>query len=113
MRLSINGNKFKVKIAKTPKETQRGMMGRDFDETFNGMLFLMDEGQHCFWMKNCITPLDIIFIEGNVITKIHHNCPPCVSEECRNYCGVGETILEVRGKTCKKLDIREGDLILI
>lgn len=112
MRLSINGNKFKVKIAKSPKETQRGMMGRDFDETFNGMLFLMDEGQHCFWMKNCIIPLDIIFIEGNVITKIHHNCKPCLSEECKNYCGTGETILELRGKTCRKLDIREGDEVL-
>ena len=112
MKLSINEHNFKVKVVKTSKETQRGMMGRDFDETFNGMLFIMDEGQHCFWMKNCIISLDIIFIEGNVITKIHHNCSPCLSEECRNYCGVGETILEVRGKTCKELDIREGDEVL-
>lgn len=112
MRLSINGNKFKVKIAKTPKETQRGMMGRDFDETFNGMLFLMDEGQHCFWMKNCKIFLDIIFIEGDIINSIHHNCRPCLSDDCKNYCGIGNLILEVKGKTCRKLDIKEGDKVL-
>ena len=113
MELIINKNKFKVKTVISSKDTSQGMMNKRFDDTFNGMLFIMSEGQHCFWMKNCIIPLDIIFIEDNVITKIHHNCPPCLSEECKNYCGTGETILELRGKTCRKLDIREGDEVLI
>ena len=112
MKLSINEHNFKVKVVKTSKETQRGMMGKDFDNTFNGMLFIMDEGLHCFWMKNCIIPLDIIFIENETITKIHHNCSPCVSEDCNNYCGTGDIILEVRGKTCRKLGIKEGDKVL-
>jgi len=112
MIININDNSFKVKIAKTPEQTQRGMMGKDFDDTFNGMLFLMDEGEHCFWMKNCIIPLDIIFIEDGIITSIHHNCRPCLTDDCKNYCGIGDTILEVRGKTCRKLGIKEGDEVL-
>jgi uncharacterized membrane protein (UPF0127 family) len=112
MILKINDNKFKVMVMMTQKDTQKGMMGRDFDSNFNGMLFLMDKGPHGFWMKDCIIPLDIIFIDGNTITKIHHSCPPCKSEDCPSYVGTGDTILELRGGTCGELSIKEGDKIL-
>ena len=111
MRLKIKNNTFKIKTVFSQKDTQKGMMGRDFDSTFNGMLFLMSRGQHCFWMKNCITNLDIIFIDGNEITEIHHNCPPCVSNDCNNYCGEGDMILEIKGGSCKKMGIKVGDII--
>lgn len=111
MVLRIKNNKFKVKTVFTRKDVQKGMMGRKFNSTFNGMLFLMDEGDHCFWMKNCITSLDIIFIDGNTITGIHHDCPPCTTEECENFCGEGDMILEVESGTCKKLNINIGDIV--
>ena len=46
-----------------------------FDKDFNGLLFLMGGKKQCFWMKNCLIPLDIIIIKNNVIVNIHHNCP--------------------------------------
>jgi uncharacterized membrane protein (UPF0127 family) len=113
MVIKINDNKFKVKVARTPKETSTGMMGKTFDSTFNGMLFDMGEGRHCFWMKNCITSLDIIFIDNGEITKIHHNCPPCKTKDCKNYCGTGELVLELEGGTCEELDITEGDVVYL
>jgi uncharacterized membrane protein (UPF0127 family) len=109
MKITINKNKFNVKTVMSPKDTSHGMMNKKFDETFNGMLFIMSEGQHCFWMKNCIIPLDIIFIDNNIITKIHHDCIPCKTKDCRNYCGEGDMILELQGGTCKKLKIKVGD----
>ena len=111
MKLTINKNKFNIKTVISSKDTSRGMMNKKFDNTFNGMLFIMSEGHHCFWMKNCIISLDIIFIENDVITKIHHNCPPCETKECKNYCGEGDMILELEGGTCKKLGIKSGDNI--
>lgn len=111
MKLSINDNKFKVKIQTSEKEIQDGMMNKTFDKTFNGMLFIMKNQEHCFWMKNCIIQLDIIFIDGDKITKIHHNCPPCNSNPCDNYCGEGNYILELKGGTCKKLGIKKGDVV--
>ena len=47
-------------------------------------------------MKDCKIPLDIIFINGNKITKIHHNCPPCKSNDCPSYVGTGDSILELK-----------------
>ena len=111
MELVINNNLFNVKTVMTRKDIERGMMGKKFNKDFNGMLFLMDDKEHSFWMKDCITSLDIIFIKDNVISNIHHNCPPCKTKDCDNYCGYGDTILEVDGNTCKKLGIKIGDTI--
>ena len=111
MNIRINNNKFVVKTMITPKDKSNGMMGKKFTSPNQGMLFLMDDTDHCFWMKNCIINLDIIFISGDEITSIHHNCKPCTTEDCENFCGDGDMILEVRGGTCKKLGIKVGDVI--
>ena len=111
MEININGNIFKVKTVFSQKDIMNGMMNKDFDSSFDAMLFMMKQGEHCFWMKNCIIPLDIIFIQDEEIVRIFHNCPPCLSEECVNYCSTGNYILELRGGTCRNLDINEGDFI--
>lgn len=111
MKLKINDLTFDAKLAISREEKEKGMMNRKFDETFNAMLFLMDEPRSCFWMKNCIISLDIIMIDDNVITKIHHNCPPCTTERCKTYCGDGNMVLEVIGGTCKKNGIKVGDFL--
>ena len=111
MVIKINDNKFNVKVMMTSSQTQKGMMGKKFDKSFNGMLFLMKDAIHCFWMKDCITSLDIIFIKDGKISNIHHNCEPCQSDDCGNYCGEGDMILEVKGGTCKRLGIKLDDTI--
>lgn len=111
MVISVNDIDFNVKTMITPKDKSTGMMGKKFKSSNQGMLFLMDEGEHCFWMKGCVTPLDIIFIQDNRITEIYSNCEPCRSNNCGNYCGKGNLVLELMGGTCKKLGIKKGDLI--
>jgi len=51
-------------------------------------------------------------IKDGIITDIHSDCPPCDTEDCPNYCGIGETILELKGGTCNRLGISEGDEVL-
>lgn len=112
MKVMINDNIFKIKLCVSEKEKETGMMKKKFNESYNGMLFIQNSGRHCFWMKNCIINLDIIFIKDNVITKIHHDCPPLLDdEEHVNYCGNGDMVLEIDGGSCKKLDIKEGDML--
>lgn len=95
----------------TDKDISNGMMGKKFDGEYNGMLFLMETGNHSFWMVDCIIYLDIIFIEDGVITKIHKNCKPCsdtTGSECERYRGYGDMVLEINGGDCDKYNIREG-----
>lgn len=112
MILTIRKNKFKVKTLFTEKDKSEGMMFRNFDGSFDGLLFLYDLEEHCFWMKNCLVDLDIIFIKDHSISRIYHDCPPCDSETCKNYCSIGDSVLELKGGTCKSLGLREGDKIL-
>lgn len=110
MKVKINNNMFDVKTVLTSKDTQNGMMGKKFDG-FDGMLFFMKNEPHSFWMKNCLVHLDILYIDNNKITKIHHNCKPCFTEECEQYEGSGDMVLELPGGTCKTYDIKEDDEI--
>lgn len=113
MELVINDNMFNVKSVLTSKDIQKGMMGRNFDESFDGVLFVLEDGEHYFWMKNCITHLDIVYIQDGVVSKIHHNCEPCKTKECEYYKGSGDMVLELPGNTCKKYNIKKGDSVLV
>ncbi len=111
MNVTIGNNIFKVKLCTTKKSITDGMMGKNFNETFNGMLFIMPEStEQNFWMYNCIIPLDIIMIVGDTITKIHHNCKPCYDiNNCESYEGYGNRVLEIAGNSCVELGIKKGD----
>jgi len=112
MNVFVNDNMFKVRVCVSPETIQKGMMGQKFNSDFNGMLFMMGNNEEqSFWMKNCVVHLDIIFINDDVITKIHHNCKPCLSDDCNHYEGNGEMVLELQGGDCKKYGIKEGDTI--
>jgi uncharacterized membrane protein (UPF0127 family) len=111
MDVSINNHRFEVITLLDPRSQQIGMMGKRFSHIKQGMLFLMGGKEQCFWMKNCIIPLDIIIIKNNVIVNIHHDCPPCLQDDCPSYCGNGNIVLELRGGACQKLDIKHGDTV--
>lgn len=111
MKVKINDNVFNVKALTDKKSQAIGMMGKTFDSSFDGLLFLMGGKKQCFWMKNCLIPLDIIIIKNNVIVNIHFDCPPCESEDCPSYCGNGNIVLELEGGTCDILNIQPGDSV--
>jgi uncharacterized membrane protein (UPF0127 family) len=108
----INQVVLKTKVLTKPHEIITGMMGKEFTEEFQALLFVMKQNSSSFWMKNCIVSLDIIFIQNDKIAKIHHNCIPCKSnEECKLYKGNGNLVLEVPGGMCKKVNIKKGDAV--
>jgi len=83
----INEICFMVEVADTPALRQKGLMFREKLDSNRGMLFVFDEpGEHRFWMKNTLIPLDIIWIdaEGEVVF-IHHNTPLCKADPCQSY----------------------------
>jgi uncharacterized membrane protein (UPF0127 family) len=111
MKVKINENIFKVKTLIDENSQTLGMQNKSFDNTFDGLLFIMGGKEQCFWMKDCIIPLDIIMIKNNVIVNIHHDCPPCKGDDCPSYCGKGNIVLELEGGTCEEVGIEPGDSV--
>jgi len=116
IQLYINNYMFNTKVLKTPKNITNGMMGKTFDDKFDALLFdtnIINTQEQSFWMKNCIVPLDIIFIKNGKINKIYNNCPPCTTNNCKKYSGKGDYIIEMPGGTCKNLKFKKNDIITI
>jgi len=93
----------------SPEDKRRGMMGRNQLE--GCMVFKMEKGHHTFWMRGCLIPLDIVFVNNNRISKIHHDCPP-VDDHVMNppkYSGIGDHVIEFPSGTAKNFKL--GDKV--
>ena len=109
MFIRINDIDLKVDTCISEKKKQKGMMKKRFTD-FDGMLFFMGSGNHCMYMKNCIIPLDIVFLDSNLnIVEIFADCPPCETKKCETYCSDGNYILELPGGFCYENKIFIGD----
>jgi uncharacterized membrane protein (UPF0127 family) len=114
VKIRINDQVFKCEVKHSIRDLEKGMMGKKFPNSDNGMFFIMPtDDDQSFWMKGCVQSLDIIFISGNKITKIHRDCPPCEEEPCETYQGYGGFVLELNGGACDEYGISEGDIIHI
>ena len=68
--LVIDSITVRVEVARTDKELQQGLSGRDYLSPNEGMLFIFNPPRTaCLWMKDTKIPLQAIFInaEGEVI----------------------------------------------
>jgi uncharacterized membrane protein (UPF0127 family) len=62
---------IRAEVARTPLQTQTGMMFRREMAAHEGMLFVFDSlERRCFWMKNTLLPLSIAFIadDGRIVS---------------------------------------------
>lgn len=75
--IEIGEKEYKVKIAKTEEEKQKGLQGVKELPDNEGMLFIYDKPQTVgFWMKDTEIPLDIIFInEDYEVISIYQGQP--------------------------------------
>lgn len=105
MELRISGQIYPVEMMKTPEEIEKGMSGR---EALDGCMgFKMKRGFHTFWMKDCIIPLDIVFVMNGKINKIFRDCQPCSGEDCNRYTAAADHVFEFPSGTCE--NFKEGD----
>lgn len=68
----IIGNRtYGVELAQTEEQMQKGLSGRDHLDINAGMLFVFPASDiYPFWMKDTLIPLDIIYINNNIIVDI-------------------------------------------
>lgn len=92
------------------KDFPKGLSEREHLLENEGMLFNFNEpGKRSFHMKDCLIPLDIIFVKNGKIDKIYHNCNPCRLDECEKFeHESAESVIELMGGTCKEKNINEG-----
>ncbi len=116
----LAGRMFRMELALTNEQRATGLMGRESLADDQGMLFVFPDAKPypaevSFWMKNCLMPIDVIFIsrEGKV-TAIHEMQPPqpgTPDNELTVYPSNGQVqfAIELRGGLAEELGLRVGD----
>ena len=104
--------RVKVEVARTPEETQRGLMFRDHLDDGKGMLFLFPEPRKLqFWMHNTYIPLDMIFITSEMkILGVVEKATP-LTDDPRGPAGVSQYVLEVPGGWAGVHGVRAGGVV--
>ena len=117
IRTAAAAHPFKVEVAKTAAEQQRGLMYRTDIGKDGGMLFAPypPEGgpprEASFWMENTPTSLDIIYIRADgTIARIAENTVPFSREPIPSGEPVA-AVLEILGGRAAELGIGEGDTV--
>jgi uncharacterized protein len=103
---------FKVELAVTAAEHERGLMFREHMEPDAGMLFISESPrQQVFWMKNTLIPLDMIFIGADWrIAGIVENAEPKTLTS-RDVGVPSQYVLEINGGLSARYGIRAGQVV--
>lgn len=113
--LLANGKSLSVEVADTPEARALGYMFRESVPDGEGMIFPMGSLDiHSFWMKNCLTALDILWLDENWrIVHIEANVPPCKEDPCPHYAPMRKSlyVLEVGPGQAKLLGLEPGGII--
>lgn len=109
--LRVGSHRFRVEVARTEEEQQRGLMFRTEMGTDEGMVFLRQPPDRAaFWMRNTVIPLDIIFIGmDRKILNIQHGTP--YDETPLPSAGITLAVLELNAGRAAALGIKPGDRV--
>lgn len=113
VRSGNEAHNFRVEVARTDAQQQRGLMERPPLGDNEGMIFPYNPPRiQSFWMANTPSPLDIIFIgpDGRII-NIAANTVPMSSEERYLSQAPASLVLEIRGGRAAELGIEAGDVV--
>jgi uncharacterized membrane protein (UPF0127 family) len=113
-----SGHEFTLEVAADPAARARGYMGREAVGPREGMLFLFDSDErHSFWMKDCKTALDIIWLDAALrVVWIAKRQPPCPPEsDCPSIVppSLARYVLEFAPGTAATESLSAGDSVII
>jgi uncharacterized membrane protein (UPF0127 family) len=107
-----NSHSFKVEVARTPEQQERGLMFRPHIDPDGGMIFPMDPPRFAsFWMKNTVSSLDLLFIRADgTIARIAADAVPYSMSPIDSGEPVA-AVLELAGGRAAELGISEDDKV--
>ncbi|MDD5738469.1 MAG: DUF192 domain-containing protein [Candidatus Pacebacteria bacterium] len=123
-KICFGQNCFIAEIAKTQAQREKGLMFRENLASDGAMLFVFEKpGIYNFWMKNCLVPLDIIWLDENYkVVAIKDNCQPCQEgEQCLSIgpsftnASAGEVkyVLEINAGLASKIGLSENSVFTL
>jgi uncharacterized protein len=107
---------FNVEIADTPAKRETGLMFRESLPENQGMLFIFESsGEHDFWMKNTLIPLDMIWIDANLNVADIKTAEPCNESVCQLLAPEKDAlyVLEINRGLAGENEIKVGDKVVI
>lgn len=112
-RVTVGSATFRVEMAITPQERERGLMFRRELPGDRGMLFVQPPGPAVFWMKNTYISLDLLYFDAEGrLAQIVANVPPCATPTCPVYpskTAMVRYILEINAGEAARRGIQVGD----
>jgi len=120
--VELGGRLFELELALTDEERMQGLMFRDEIAENGGMIFVYPPVEPFpavlnFWMKNCLVPIDVIFLNPKgIITAIHEMQPPEPStsdDELIRYSSnlPAQFAIELRGGMAAELGLTAGSRV--
>jgi uncharacterized protein len=106
--ISIKGQVFPTEVAVTEAEQSLGLMFREWPPPI--MVFpYKDAAPRRFWMKNTISPLDIVFCKANQVVGIFRGEP--LSTKLIGPNEPSDLVVELPAGTASRLGLSVGDYV--
>lgn len=112
----LKGHEVVLELKLTDKSRAKGMGGRTEVPEGTGMLFVYPfEHALRFWMKDCLIPLDIAFLnaEGDVLAigTMPTEPDPANPKEIYGFAEPGQFAIEMGAGEMEKIGLKRGDRI--
>jgi uncharacterized membrane protein (UPF0127 family) len=112
---------LRLAIASTPAQRQHGLMNVPFVPAGQGMLFAYPgaaDEKRDFWMKDTITPLDMVFVKNDgTISQIAANVPATkpgtLDEGIARRDGIARYVIEIGAGEAARLGLAQGGRLYI
>lgn len=100
-----------LEVPQTPQQYQTGLMQRPPLGAWRGMWFRFQPKQRVhFWMKDCIAPLDLVYVRDGRVQQIRANVPPCKAMPCPSYSSDApvDGVIELQAGRAAELGLKPG-----
>lgn len=112
-----SGTTLSLEVTRSVADRARGMMGRRSVPPGTGMLFIFDQpDRHTFWMKGCLIPLDIVWLDARgEVVDVAEKAPPCEAPPCPSYepKAPARYVIEVGAGRARELGMVPGARVLL